>query len=160
MIAVTAHPWLLFPLVMLLTLALLCAALIILMARTLLRPARMTDARATWVLQRLTPMDLDLEYSESPFTVRDERTGKPLKLAAWWIPCATAKRTMLLIHGYADAKVGAIAWAPLFHSLGWNLLAIDLRAHGESEGTQTTAGFFERHDVAQVINQLRPARPR
>jgi len=160
MFAVTAHSWLLFPAVMILTLVLLCVALVILMARTLLRPVRMNDARANWILQRLTPMDLGLEFEETPFAVRDERTGKPLKIAAWWIPCPAATRTMLLIHGYADAKVGAIAWAPLLHSLGWNILAIDLRAHGESEGVHTTAGFFERHDVSQVINELRAARPR
>ncbi len=105
-------------------------------------------------------MDLGLDFEETRFVVCDEQAGKSLKIAAWWIPCLTSSRAMLLIHGYADAKVGAIAWAPLFHSLGWNILAIDLRAHGESEGLHTTAGFFERHDVTQVINQLRAARPR
>src|SRR5205823_1719032 len=53
-----------------------------------------------------------------------------------------------------------IAWAPLLHSLGWNVLAIDLRAHGESGGVMSTAGFWERHDVSQVINALRAERPR
>ena len=67
---------------------------------------------------------------------------------------------MLLIHGYADTKVGAIAWAPTLHAIGWNILAIDLRAHGESGGRDVTAGFYERHDVNQVINQFRAARPR
>jgi pimeloyl-ACP methyl ester carboxylesterase len=67
---------------------------------------------------------------------------------------------MLLIHGYADAKVGGIAWAPQLHSLGWNVLAIDLRAHGESGGVHCTGGFFERHDVNQVINQVRAQRAR
>jgi pimeloyl-ACP methyl ester carboxylesterase len=64
-----------------------------------------------------------------------------------------------LIHGYSDAKVGAIAWAPTLHALGFNVLAIDLRAHGQSPGVFSTAGYRERHDVSQVINLFRAMRP-
>jgi alpha-beta hydrolase superfamily lysophospholipase len=156
-----AVPWLTFAAVMLITLALLCCALVVLMANTLLRPNRMTDARATWILRRLSPRDLDLDFEELSFEVRDERTGKPLKIRGWWIPAtAPSSRTVLLIHGSADAKVGGIAWAPAIHSCGWNIVAIDLRAHGESGGVHSTAGYFERHDVNQVLNQFRAQRPR
>jgi alpha-beta hydrolase superfamily lysophospholipase len=64
-------------------------------------------------------------------------------------------RCVILLHGYTDAKVGAIAWAPLLRSLGYSVLAIDLRAHGDSEGKYSTAGFYERHDLTQVIDQLK-----
>ena len=152
--------WLTFAAVLLAALVLLCVALVFLMARTLLRPQRMTDARAIVILKRLSPMDLGLPFEELSFNVRDERAGKPLKLAAWWIPSNGSTRTMLLLHGYADAKVGAIAWAPTLHSLGWNILAIDLRAHGESEGVHSTAGFYERQDTNQLVNQFRAMHPR
>ena len=62
-------------------------------------------------------------------------------------------RCAVIIHGYSDAKVGGIAWAPLLRSLGYSVLAVDLRAHGESEGTYCTAGYWERHDVNQMIDQ-------
>jgi pimeloyl-ACP methyl ester carboxylesterase len=163
--------WLVFVGVLIASGVLLCLTLVILMARTLLRPARMTDAKATWVLKRLSPGDLGLFFEEERFTVRDEQTGRALNLAGWWIPAgssakqpggnrssASADGTIVVIHGYADAKVGAIAWAPVLHSLGWNLLAIDLRAHGESQGTLSTAGYWERHDMMQVINELRARR--
>jgi pimeloyl-ACP methyl ester carboxylesterase len=152
-------PWLTFAGVLIFTLALLCATLVVLMASTLLRPERMGDARATMVLKRLSPNDLGLDYEPLFFDVRDERTGKNLRLAAWWIPCESTSRTIVLIHGYADAKVGGIAWAPILRSLGWNILAIDLRAHGESQGLHSTAGFYERHDVGQIINQFRALQP-
>src|SRR5439155_17645338 len=151
--------WLMFAFVLLLTLALLCAALVVLMARTLLRPNRMTDARAAWILKRLSPLDLGLDFEEVDFSVRDEHSGRQLKLRGWWIPYQNARRTILLIHGYADAKVGAVAWAPPLHDCGWNILAVDMRAHGESEGERSTAGYFERHDMAQVINHFRAHRP-
>ena len=138
------------------------AATVTAMALVLLRPERMHDAKALLHLRRLSPSDLDLPYESVYFHVRDSRTGQPLKLTAWWIPApedSPPGRTVVALHGYTDAKVGSIAWAPLFRSLGFNVLAIDLRAHGESEGKFTTAGYFEREDIAQVIDQLRGRQP-
>jgi len=134
-------------------------AAVVLMAEGLLRPPRMNDGKAMWLLRRLSPGDLGLNFEETWFRVRDQR-GAPLRLAAWWIPAAgTSDRCVVLLHGYADAKVGAIAWAPLWHSLGFHILAIDLRAHGESDGRYCTGGWFERQDVSQVIDQLLVDRP-
>jgi pimeloyl-ACP methyl ester carboxylesterase len=154
------HQWVIFAGVLGLSGVFLIGGLIVLMARLLLRPERMTDGKAVSVLRRLSPGDLQLRFEAVRFDVRDERTGKPLHIAGWWIPAATrVTRTFLLLHGRADAKVGAIAWAPTLHAMGWNILAIDLRAHGESGGVHSTAGYFERHDMTQVINQFRAARP-
>jgi pimeloyl-ACP methyl ester carboxylesterase len=130
-----------------------------LMARVLLSPPRMTDGRAAWILKRLSPADLGMGFEDVAFTVHDEKTGGKLKMTAWWIPTGLSEKSAVIVHGYADAKVGGIAWAPTWRALGYNVLAIDLRAHGESEGTQTTAGFFERHDLSQVIDQLHLYRP-
>jgi pimeloyl-ACP methyl ester carboxylesterase len=153
--------WAVFALVLISSGLLLLAAIILLMARRLLQPERMSDWKATWVLKRLSPGDLNLTFEDLKFEIRDEQTGKPLRIAGWWIAAAApSQRTMLLLHGYADAKVGAIAWAPTLHELGWNILAIDLRAHGDSGGRYSTAGYWERHDVNQVINQFRTMRPR
>lgn len=136
--------------------ALVCLA----MAKFLLSPPRMTDGAALWILKRLGPDDLDLPFENLSFFVIDETTHKKLKITAWWIPAASpSSRCVMIIHGYADAKVGGIAWAPTFGAMGYNVLAIDLRAHGEADGTQTTAGYFERHDVSQVIDQIRAQRP-
>lgn len=152
------HDWLIFAIVLLVLGALLAIGMIIGMALMLLCPPRMTDGKAIYRLRRLSPGDLGLPFEELKFNIRDEH-GRPLRLAGWWMGHAQARgRCVLLIHGYADAKVGSIAWAPLFHSLGFNVVAIDLRAHGESGGTYCTGAFFERDDVSQVIDQLRAAR--
>ena len=143
--------------------ALLTAATVFLMAWSLLRPPRMTDGKAAWLLRRLSPGDLGLPYEDVSFSVRDERTGQRLRLAAWWIPAAEGARPsencVVLLPGYADAKVGVIAWAPVWHVLGFNILALDPRAHGDSGGHESTAGYFERHDINQVIDRLRGERP-
>ncbi len=134
---------------------LLLGATVLLMALMLLRPPRMTDGKAVIVLRRLSPGDLGLRFEEARFDVRDRRTGRALPIAGWWIPHARGDgKCVVLVHGYADAKVGAIAWAPLWHDLGYNILAIDLRAHGYSGGKDSTAGFWERHDLDQVLDQL------
>lgn len=149
-----------FVLVLLIVAGLLIVIVAAIMAWALIRPPRMTDGKAAWVLKRVTPLDLELAYEPMSFSVRDDISGRPLRLAGWWIPSPRGDgRCVLLIHGYADAKVGAIAWAPVLHDLGWNILAIDLRAHGESDGRFTTGGCVERHDVDQVINDLRARRP-
>ena len=46
---------------------------------------------------------------------------------------AESDRCVVLLHGYADAKVGAIAWAPMWHELGYHALAIDLRARAADQ---------------------------
>ena len=146
--------------VMIAVAAVLCGLTIFGMARMLLMPKRMTDGRALMVLHRLTPGDIGLEFEAVDFQVVDEGTGSKLKIAGWWIPTdGSHGKTAIILHGYSDAKVGGIAWAPLLRSFGFNVLALDLRAHGESGGKYTTAGFFERHDISQVIDQLKASRP-
>ena len=102
-----------------------CGALVVmvaawLMARLMLRPPRMNDGKAAYVLSRVTPADIGLAYSPMSLSVQDMRTGKPLNIAGWWLPCpAGGSRTVVLLHGYADAKIGAIAWAPPLLELGF-----------------------------------------
>jgi uncharacterized protein len=154
----------------------LCAAAVLVMAYGLVHPPRMTDAKALYLLGRLSPAELGLAFEDVGFDVREEPGGRVVRIVGWWIPARHpdagtgasgngqnaergSDRCVVLLHGYADARVGAIAWAPVWHGLGWNVLAIDLRAHGESGGRYVTAGRLEREDVGQVINQIRAARP-
>jgi len=144
----------------------LCGALltwmigVVLFALSLLRPPRMTDAKALAVLGRLVPSDLGLAFESIDFHVRDQATGgAKLRIAGWWMPLPKSPRTVVILHGFADAKVGSIAWAPLWQQLGFNVLTLDLRGHGESGGTYSTAGFYERYDISQVIDELRATRP-
>lgn len=148
-----------FLLLMLVSMVVVLTTSIWALSRVLLKPPRMTDPKALRFLGRLTPEDLGLAYERGSFDVRD-RTGRTLKIASWWMPApAPTGRTMILVHGYADAKVGSIAWAPMLVELGFNVLSIDLRAHGESEGRLSTGGVLEADDLTQIIDILRARTP-
>jgi len=143
----------------LLSLALLWVISVAIVARMRLRPPRMTDGKALYRLKRVSPADLDLPYENQSFELTCPRAGK-LTLRGWWLPApAGSSRTVVLLHGYADAKVGALAWAPFLHAAGYNLALYDARAHGESDGQYCTAGYFERHDLIEDVRQLRETRP-
>ena len=150
------------PLIFMLTLAAAVVYLLaaVMLAMLLLQPPRMSDGKAVYLLGRLSPADLGLAFQPMSFNVRDHASGRPLKLAGWWIPAeAPSPLCIVLLHGRADAKVGAIAWAPMLHKLGWNILVPDMRAHGESEGRFSTAGCHERYDLDQTINQMQAEFP-
>ena len=136
-----------------------CAAVVHALATMLLRPPRMTDGKAMYVLRRMSPGDLGLAFEPVEFRSRD-RGGATPRIAGWWIAAGHASdRTCVLIHGFGDAKVGALAWAQAWRALGWNLLLIDLRAHGESDGIHCTGGDWERDDLDAVLDGLAARRP-
>lgn len=152
---------------LLLALAILWACTVWAYATALLSPPRMTDGKAAARLGRISPADLGYAYDTldlEPDLSKAEVAG--IRLSAWWVPAGgttggtpRSHRTALLVHGYADAKVGALAWAPLFRRLGYNLLLPDLRAHGESGGRYTTAGVLEANDLARILRHLLQDRP-
>jgi len=90
-----------------------------------------------------------------------------VRLAAWWIPaCRTARTdghpahewgqdTVILCPGLGADKASQL---PLVRDLvpnGYNVLALDFRAHGESEGHFSTFGDLERRDVLGAVRWVR-----
>ena len=75
-----------------------------------------------------------------------------LKLHAHWIPAEDPKGTVLLAHGYRSTKLLDFSMVyELYHNLGMNLLLIDQRSHGHSEGKYITFGVLESRDVQKWI---------
>lgn len=62
--------------------------------------------------------------------------------------------TVILIHGITRNKELFIPLSEFLTLQGFNTVALDLRAHGKSEGQYTTFGFYEKHDIANLIDVL------
>ena len=73
-----------------------------------------------------------------------------LRLHAFYLPAKDAKRFVLLSHGYKGSGFGDFAYTARFlHENGCNLLFIDQRCCGLSEGEYITFGAKEQQDVQQ-----------
>lgn len=71
-----------------------------------------------------------------------------LTLHASYLPAEDAKRFVLLSHGYKGSGFGDFAYTSRFlHENGCNLLFIDQRCCGASEGECITFGAKEKYDV-------------
>ncbi|MGG4346101.1 alpha/beta hydrolase [Paenibacillus lautus] len=65
-----------------------------------------------------------------------------------------SKHWMLLAHGYTGSRAVSTQFIDLFTEEGYNVLLIDQRRHGRSEGRYTTYGYYEKHDVQAWVRWL------
>lgn len=68
-----------------------------------------------------------------------------------------ANKTVMLIHGLYQNRSRCIGYVDIYQRLGFNVLLIDLRGHGESEGT-ITWGKSEVSDIDAWLSYLRDSR--
>lgn len=61
---------------------------------------------------------------------------------------------VILVHGYTTSLPASIPFMEMFLEEDFNLLLIDQRRHGKSEGKYTTYGYHEKHDIAAWIRYI------
>ena len=66
--------------------------------------------------------------------------------------------TLVYLHGITDNRTSAAGIIERFGRRGFDVVAYDSRAHGESEGEACTYGFFEKQDLHRVLAPSIPAR--
>lgn len=85
----------------------------------------------------------------------ETRSFDGLRLVARLIQKENARGVAILFHGYRSAWNIDFACAfSTYYDLGFSLLVVDERAHGESEGRNLTFGVRERRDVLTWINYV------
>lgn len=66
----------------------------------------------------------------------------------------TIKGTIILLHGIRSKKECFTELSEKLSKLGYNSVALDSRAHGNSLGTHCTFGVKEKKDITELINVL------
>lgn len=78
--------------------------------------------------------------------------GSGVRLKGWWFKAAQPRRgTIVYLHGVADNRGSSSSIAEHFVPRGFDVVAYDSRAHGESEGDVCTYGYYEKSDLSRVL---------
>ncbi len=67
-----------------------------------------------------------------------------------------ASRHLVYLHGVADNRASAAGVVARYGPRGFDVVAYDSRAHGESDGDVCTYGFYEARDLHRVLDTVAP----
>ncbi len=106
------------------------------------------------------PAEYGLPYEDVAFSPRgNEWAG--IVLRGWVVEDEGASGpgedlTVILVHGLNSTRTGdgALDLTHRLFDLGFTVLLFDMRGHGESDGDQLSAGYFERWDVLGAYDFL------
>ncbi len=83
------------------------------------------------------PAAVGLDYQDLWLAAEDG-----VKLHGWFVPLARSRQTLLILHGNAGNISHRIEWIRMLHELGCNVLIIDYRGYGKSEGRPFEDGLY------------------
>jgi uncharacterized protein len=106
-----------------------------------------------------TPASFNLPYRDVRLSSRDAG----IEISGWWIPRAGSGKAIVMVHGRGENRTTEFydhfldlgAALNTFQGRGFNVLMIDLRAHGLSGGVDSTWGIGERHDVEGAVDWIK-----
>lgn len=96
-----------------------------------------------------TPADFGLPYEECELNTVDG-----IIVRGWFIPHSKQSPTVILLHPYRRNKGDLLPLARDLYLNSYNVLLLDFRGHGESEGRAVSFGFKEVKDIASAIKYI------
>lgn len=81
-----------------------------------------------------------------------------LKLYGKYLP-ANSNKSVIIVHGFGGSIEYMQQYCKFFYEKNFNILAVDCRAHGRSEGKCITFGWLDRLDVLAWVNFLNEKTP-
>lgn len=85
---------------------------------------------------------------------------RDIKVHAYYAACPGAVRTVVLTHGYSGCALQMMPYARMwFEQLHCNILVHDLPHHGQSQGTMTQMGWYDRFFLLNWINKAKELFP-
>jgi fermentation-respiration switch protein FrsA (DUF1100 family) len=104
---------------------------------------------------KTTPDAQGLAYEDLTVTALDGT-----HLSAWYIPASQAKGSVLFFHGNSRNMSSDFDAILLFHRAGLNVLTIDYRGYGKSEGSPTEEGTYLDAEAAWIwLTTVKGERP-
>jgi alpha-beta hydrolase superfamily lysophospholipase len=89
------------------------------------------------------------------FTALQLKTKGGIIIDTWYGRAdSSARGTVLLFHGLTSNKGQVLDEATAFRTWGYNVLVVDTRSHGNSQGDITTFGFKEAEEVKLAYDQV------
>lgn len=114
--------------------------------------------KKTWRLfagQRYAKSVIDKE-PDFPVDTVHLRTKKDLLIDCWYSKTdSAAKGTVILYHSLSTSKLRIVSEAEEFRNWGYNVFMIDFRAHGNSDGNNTTLGYREAEEVRLAYDHIK-----
>src|SRR5262249_35511969 len=111
--------------------------------------------RATPGKPQRTPGDLGLAWEPLECTTADY-----YRLKGWVATPSQPRGTVLLFHGVRNNREQTLGRTAFLAAAGYQCVAFDHRAHGESGGRRTSFGYHESRDVVAVLDLVRQTWPR
>src|SRR6266446_2371723 len=85
----------------------------------------------------------------------DVRAADGVLLRGWKVRAVKPNGNWVLVfHGVADNRIGVIGQAEVLLRAGYNVVMMDARAHGASDGAMATYGWLERNDSRAIVDAL------
>lgn len=78
-----------------------------------------------------------------------------LSIEGWYAKHPKEKGSVALFHGHIASKSAIIPEAEAFYKMGYSVLLLDFRGHGNSSGNYTTIGYKEAEEVKLAYEYLR-----
>ncbi len=72
---------------------------------------------------------------------------------------AGSDKTAIVVHGFGGSYLEMQPYCKLFHDRNFNVLAVDCRAHGDSEGSCIGYGWLDRLDICSWAEYLKEKSP-
>ena len=123
--------------------------------KNILMSTRKTEKQVLDILEKRNVYTVK-EYSNIKFENLEILSEDNLKLKGYYInKFPESKKLMIMVHGYTANHIINLQYINMFLEKEFNILLIDERAHGNSEGVYPTYGIMESKDLHKWIEFMK-----